>query len=135
MSTIEQALYERMTAVAGITALAKARIFPASAPQDITKPFIVFTRISCVRVKHSLGPGYVAQPRFQIDCYATTPAAVQALAGQVRLALDGWQDLSAAVAVKGCSLISDRESWESGTDPKLYRISMDFLLTHNEATS
>jgi hypothetical protein len=133
MATIEQAIVTRLKDADALYALVSNRVFAVEGPQDIKKPFIVFTLVSAPRAKNSQGPSYVAMSRYQFDCYATTTTACKNIAEKLRLALDGWRDLSADVAVKGCSLQGAREFLEPDTDPKLYRTSMDFIFTHDES--
>lgn len=135
MSGIEQTLYDKLAADADVSALVEERIFPLCAPEDIKQAFIIYQRISGVRVKDIGGPAYVAQPRMQVDCYALSYEEAREIAESVRLSLDGWRSLTADVVVIGSSLITDREFWEADSDPKFYRVSMDFMLTHTEATA
>lgn len=135
MSSIETVIYTRLSNWPALATLVSDRIFPGRAAQGTKRPFVVFMRVAGPRAKHSLGPAGVAMPRFQFDCYSVTYEQAVAIATQVRLAIDGWKDLSASPAVKSGSLITDRDIDESATDPKLYRASMDFMITHNEATT
>ncbi len=135
MNNVEAVLYSKLTSFAGVTALVADRVYPLLAPQDITRPFITYQRISSPRIKNLQGASYTAQTRFQIDCYALSYMAARELSGQVRLALDGWSNLTTAVAIKGSSLINDSDFPVTETDPKLYRVMMEFLITHDEAQS
>ncbi len=133
--SVETIIFSKLTSVAGLTDLVKTRIFPLLAPQDITKPFVTFQRISSGRVKNLQGASFTAQTRFQIDCYATSYISARQIAEQLRLALDGWSDYTANPAIKGSSLITDSDFSITETDPKLYRVMMEFLITHDEAQS
>lgn len=136
MNTIEQAVYEKLTGASAITALVDGRIFPLLAPQKVKSPFIVYRRISSTRVKNiDTGPSFVANTRLQIDCYSADEDEMRDLREIVRLTLDGWRNLSAAVAVKGSSLLNDQSMLEDQVDPKLYRASMDFMITHDETNA
>ena len=135
MNHVEQIFYSRLEEFAGLSGLVKARIFSIQAPQDILKPFITYQVISRDRVKKLTGPSFVSQSRFQVDCYSTTFFQAREIASQVRLALDGWRDTNADLSIKGSSLINETDFDVTDTDPKLYRVLMEFMITHEEASS
>ncbi|OAN53894.1 hypothetical protein A6A04_13460 [Paramagnetospirillum marisnigri] len=103
-----------------------------TAPQRVTAPFVTFQRISGTRWRTITGPTGMAQPRIQIDAYATTYAGAKALATTIRQAIDGYRGAIGGVRVGGIALVSDQDLYEGDVNPALYRVSMDFMVTHDE---
>lgn len=135
----ELAVLTLLKNAAAVAALVGARIYPLTAPQPPTYPLVTFQRISGVRWRSLSGPSGMAQPRIQVDAYATTYAGAKALATAVRQTLDGYRGPvqvtsgpATYVRVGGCTLESDQDLYETDVNPKLYRVSMDFLVTHDE---
>ena len=137
MSVIEEALHTRLTTGghAGIAALVGTRVYPQLADENATLPFLVFQRISGPRVPDLAGPTGLAQPRFQVDAYSESYLTAKNVATQVRLALDGYSATVDGVMIHGVTFVDERDLFESATDPKLHRVSMDFRVSHDEALS
>jgi hypothetical protein len=128
----EKAVYALLSEAAAVTALAGSKIFPVLAPQDTDAPFIVYHRIDAARVYSIAGPSGLAFARVQVDAYALTYAAAKNLAAAVRQTLNGFRGTAGDVRVGGISLQTDQDILEDGTDPPLHRVSMDFMVTHDE---
>lgn len=139
MSTIEDLIFGRLSAFSGVTAIvgsgSSARIFPGFAEQDTAPPYIVYQRVAGPRVTVLDGASGLAQPVYQIDAYAGTKDAAKALADQIRIALNGFRGTVGSETAKGSTLLDDRDIFEGSTDPRLYRVSADFRISHDEATS
>ena len=95
MAVLEENLYTYLQTKSGLTALVSTRVYPDTAPQTATLPFLVYARVSTVREhKHGTTGGTetgLTQARIQIDCYAATYSALASLCDQVRLALSGYR--------------------------------------------
>ena len=135
MSGVEQALFEKLSASASVTVLVGTGFF-RSAPPRTSNRHSSFTSVFPAFASKTSTVRPMSRNR---ACKSTVTRSPTRRRGKLRrrcaYALDGWRDLSASVAVKGSSLITDRELWEPNTDPKFYRVSMDFMITHNEATT
>lgn len=136
---IEEAIFNRLSGFAGLTALVSTRIHPvlAGAVGSITPPLVVYSKISGPRIADLSGAVGMAQPRFQFDCYAVTFLGANAVATQVRYALDGYRATDGSVVIQGCSLLDERDGIEDGMSPpeRWFRCSMDYRISHTEATS
>lgn len=134
--TIEAAVYSRLSAVAGVTALVGTRIYPVQAPQTATKPYIVFRVVNESHEHHMAGAAGLAAPRVQLDIYATTSLAAAQAGEAVRLALQGWRGVAGGVQVRNSHLenrLTFADSQSDGTDVPSFRVTMDFLMTHAES--
>lgn len=81
--TIQQSVYTALTSLVG------GRVHPSVAPDQQTLPFIVYNRVSSVPTTTLADGQPIQQTRMQVDIYAATYSAAQALADQVRDALIG----------------------------------------------
>jgi len=91
-------LYTWLSAEAAVTALigSPPRIYPGVAPDGSSGSWATYTGISGLPINHFGGFAGVDFVRVQIDCYADTKAAADALADTIATALDargyvvGW---------------------------------------------
>lgn len=140
MATPEAALVALLITGIGnpVSAIIGTRAYPLVLPQAPTLPAVRYQRISTVRATYrqlSTGRAIYAKPRFQVDCFATTPAGAKALADAVRGVLDGYAGEVAAVIIGSVAL--EDEAAEMETDVGLggapiYRQRLDFLIGHAE---
>jgi len=128
--TIEEGLYDYLSTDVGVSALVSTRIYPGTLPQNWTNPAISYQRISGERVRNLTGPAGRARPRIQIDCWADSYSGAKALATAVRSAMDGYAGLMGTTRVSSIVLESDTDFYE--TDIQVYRVSMDFWISHLE---
>lgn len=100
-----------------IKTLASGRVYPLVAPQDATYPLLVYT---CVADEKFWGvDNYqgIARIRVQVDAYAETYAAANALQAQVQAALVA--NLGRIVDVR--LVLTDFEE-----ETRLYRVAVDY---------
>lgn len=128
--TIENGLHSHLTGDSAIAALVALRIFPVIAPQGTLRPYMTYQRITAKRVRSLGGPSGLANPRFQIDCWAEDYDGALDLGEKVRAAMDGFTGVMGTVTVGAVLLDSDRDDHEIETE--LFRRSMDFFLWHDE---
>lgn len=136
---IEQALHDKLADTAGVSALVGSRIYPLLAPQRATRPYVTYQRISTERDFALDGGVGRAQGRIQIDAWAETQLGARAVADAIRAALHGftgdiaWGGSPAATAtIRACRLVDERDFIDDEAQPRLYRISMDFLIAWDE---
>lgn len=81
--TIETDVVSALTA-AGVTA-----VYPAAAPQDAEKPFVVY-RVAKVQPINTIhGTTVITGSDFVFECWAASAAAARTSAAAVRAAIDG----------------------------------------------
>ena len=133
--TIEAAVYSRLGAVAGVTALVSTRIYPDQGPQKPTDPYITFRVVSERHEHHMTAAAGGVFARVQIDCWSRTSEDAAAVGEAVRNALQGWTGTAGSVAVK-LSHLANRFSMPAGpsdgSDAAWHRATLDFLMGHTE---
>lgn len=109
--------------VAGLVAL---RMYPSVLPQAPTLPAITYNTISAIRQNTMDGPDGLPSKRIQIDSWGSTFAQAVSLADAIRQRLDGYRGTMGSTEIKGVFANTERQLYDP--DPKLYRISMDFVI-------
>jgi hypothetical protein len=90
MLTIAAALRAHLLGDTAIAALVAARVYPLRLPQKPVLPAIVLTQISSHRSKHLRGAEALARARYQVDAWAATFDAADALGTLCRRRLNGY---------------------------------------------
>lgn len=103
---------------AALSGLANGRVYPLVAPEKVTFPCIVYSRISSTPENTLDGGATIDLVRIQVDTYANTYSAAKVLAGSVRSALENSN-------VKA-TLQTDQDLFEP--DLKVYRVSQDYYV-------
>lgn len=108
--------------------------YAGAAPDDERAPFVIYQKISRVSDQwdHLQGPAGIADARVQVTSYAEKNADAVILAGRVRQALNGYRGTIGGVTIRSCRLDNEIAGREEETDPKLFRIDQDYLITHTE---
>jgi hypothetical protein len=125
--TVEQAVYERLAAAAGVTDLIQTRIYPILAPQDVARPYVVFARQETANLATLGGRGTHDRVDLQVICHAETVDGARALASAVIVALDEWRG---AGVVEWCRLTARTQARTQEVDaaPSLYAEALLFLI-------
>jgi hypothetical protein len=98
--SIEDAVYARLTAVAGVTALIATRVYPVRVPQNPTYPLASYQKISDVPA-HAMGSDAgVRTARVQVTAWGATYDDAKNVAIQVVAALSRFRGTSASVVVQ-----------------------------------
>ncbi len=127
---LEQALYERMTAFAGLTALVSTRVYPSRAPQNATYPLVVYQRISGEHGEVMEGSDGLGMARVQFLAWATTYASAKAVAEQVRLALQSRVGSLSGLAVTVVEAADIPDFWDDTSD--IHGAGIDFTIYYEE---
>ena len=115
-------------------AVGGSRIHPSVMPQGQTAASIVYSVISEITDHTTTGPSGLVMVRMQIDAYALTTDAADALARAVKERIDGFSGVMTygssspqdGVNVQGCFSESARTGYEA--DSELFRSSRDYLI-------
>lgn len=134
MSLIEEALWKRLTDYSGTTALIVKRLYPVIAPQNVTRPFVTYRRISGIREQSHDGASCLSVDRFQFtawdDDYMKTTGA-RMVSEQIRLALEGYSGTILGVRIDGILMLTELDTHDIET--KMYGVISDYQVAHNEA--
>ncbi len=127
---IEQAVYDILRNDALVEAIAGDRIYPLLMPQNATYPAITYQRISTDRARSLSGRDYEKRVRLQVDVWSKTFGEAKSLSTAVAAALDDYAGVLAGLQIGACSLVDERDEFESKAD--YFRSSLDFLIGYEE---
>jgi hypothetical protein len=119
-------------------AVGGTRVFPTVLPQGVKATSIVYNVISEVTDHHTQGPSGLVMVRVQVDAYALTTDAADALARAVKERIDGFAGVWAygsssppdSVEIQGCFADTARTDYQS--DAELHRVSRDYRIHFSE---
>lgn len=120
-------LHSRLTSHTGTAALVATRVYPVIAPQDAVYPCVVYQRVSGTEQRGSTS---MREARYQVSAWAESFAGAQALATQIRAALEEWSVYGGGVFVRMARIVNEIDDWEP--DERLYRTIIDVILTIDE---
>lgn len=115
--SVEAAIFQTLSAwqaLAGVV-ISADRVEETDAP-----PYVIFQKITGVRVHSLLGDSGLANPHFQIDVYADTRAGAIVLRDEVRKAMLANPDLGAVHIAEGATYESDTKLFRERTDFSLW---------------
>lgn len=135
MNEIEQALKTLFTGGSpnDIATLIGNRFYADVLPQSPTMPAVVFSLLTGANIRSTDGPSALANPTFQIDCWASNPAGRAALFKAVRQRLDTFSGTVEGVVIQGIFLVRYRDLYDNET--RLYRRTADFSIWHGESVN
>ena len=124
MAAIEEALYDRATTFAGLTALISTRFFPLKLPQNVVYPACSYHRVSSQHVMAMGADPGLARVRIQVDSFDKQYSGVKAVQRQVRLAFERWSGTHAGVTVADSLIETSVDFYDE--DVNVFQVSMDF---------
>lgn len=138
MATLDAgaALYAKLAATAGVSALVGTRITPLRLMDATDLPAIAYTQISGPRIlTHDEAAGSsLAQKRYQLDAWAETYAEAHAIALQVRTALDGYRGTvtsgADSLTLQGVLIEGERDDYDPET--RIYRVIQEYTVWHGD---
>jgi hypothetical protein len=122
--SVNAALYSRLSAYAGLTALVATRIYPQLAEQGSAVPRVTIHEIS-VTPTHAMGadPDLI-RTRMQVSSWDTTYDGARTVARQVGTALSRWSDVTAGV--HACWLDNEVAFYDEAH--ALHQIAQDYFV-------
>ncbi|MBT8199583.1 MAG: DUF3168 domain-containing protein [Acidimicrobiia bacterium] len=88
MSSLYRILWKTLQEDDAVTGIVGDRIYPLRAPSSAALPRITYERTVSGHEHHMEGSSGLTNPRFTVDCWASSSADAEDLADAVRLALD-----------------------------------------------
>lgn len=138
MADIGIALRSKLTGTTAVATILGTRIYPDKPPQAATLPFAIYYGVSGTDEPGLSGLLGRAEQRIQVDAYASTRPAANALALAIRDALTSswgrgtWGPTGATVVVSGCVPEGgeryDTQGLGDGSDEDQYITSRDYLI-------
>jgi len=136
MSLIQPALFQFLSSITELTDVIETKIYPAGAvPTGTQLPYLTWNKTDNVHTHHQGGSSGLAEPRLQLDIWATTEYAAALTFDILRRNLDGfvgtWGVGADEVTIRVSILETDREDYsppDDGTQRGAHRASGDFLV-------
>jgi len=139
MATLLSELRTYLRADAGILAVVAARVRPGKLEQDETLPAIRLAIVAGDEEEHLGGGSALAHSVVQIDAYAATSEAADALAELIRLRLRSGRALLSTVMARGISMSGGlrhtEEPIDDGGNEFRYIASRDYRISYTQPTS
>ena len=129
---IGAAIYARLSADAGVSALVGTRIYPGAGPENATYPLVLYNQIDSGAVRDLASVTDHFRTLQQIDVYAATKGNAVAIAAAVRASLDYKLNQTWG----GLSIPASRfdDQFDSGFDEgsNLHRIIQQYRISYKE---
>ncbi len=133
---VEKAIVALLTEDTDVTALIGDRLEPVLTSQTLSRPNVVYQRITTSRLRSQDGPEGTGDIRLQLSCYADTYAGAKTLADKVRLALDGYRGTAAGITVDGISLEDEGDMPQpplAGGEQGIHGVRQDYRVHFKES--
>ncbi len=127
-----------LDADATINSLCTGGIHIGFSPQGKARPYIMVTQISRQQISSLTAPSNLATKYVQVDVVADDYDTMQRIANLVRIEIDGHSGTVDDQSVPYITLTDETdlpEDTRDGSDVRIFRRSMDFLVQHRETTS
>lgn len=126
-----KAIYARLSAFAGLTALVGTRISSDITQSPAVWPSVAFSVINTSTATGSTTDPPLATALVQVDSLDKTRLGARAVAAQVALALDRWRQITiAGVVVDDCFFVRDIDMFDAGS--KVCQVSADYRIHYRE---
>lgn len=140
MLMLERGFYVYMMAQPTITAIIGNRLYPESAPQSATFPYMVYSRANVDSHYMFLGPSATLTTSLVLECYelSKSPMGVKRLAYACRQVLDGFVGFWDEVEIDGVFILDEedgREAPKDGSDQMVYSVALMLDIWHARETS
>lgn len=103
-----------------LATVADGRVFPNVAPNNVARPYVVYTRVASTPENTLADGAPVENTRFQIDCFASTYASAVSLSESVKSAMKASSLTNL--------LLLEQDQFEP--DALLHRVILDFSVWH-----
>ncbi len=128
-ATVEDAVFSRLTAFAGLTALIVSRIYPVRIPQNPTYPLASYQKISDVP-EHAMGADAgVRRARVQVSAWAPAYSDAKDVAVQVILALSRFRGTIAGITIQEI-FFENEVDLGFDLDAQVHQIADDFTVCY-----
>ena len=130
--TVETAVRGVLVGASGVTDLVSTRVYPNSAPQSTTKPFIVYEVDTLEPVDALSGHAGLTFAQFTITSWGATYSDAKAVSAAVLAALGDYSGTSDNINIPRASHDSSRDIvyWpEDGSELPVHGVEQDWRIT------
>lgn len=133
--TVDSAIRARLLSLSSVTAIVGTRVYDGQLPQKTTFPAVCVTRVSTVEAQHLRGPDAWSESRVQVDAFASTKAAADALSdvmhgdglGTSASGLRGWIGSIGSPAFEIRNIVPlDAQEAYFPNELRLWKVSRDY---------
>ena len=96
-------------------------VYDSYAPQEIKKPYAVYSVIANTRDNHSKGQGDLKEVRYQIEAYADVKATAVGMIAEFEAALLGCANFEAFIYQSFGNVEDDTKTYRAVLDFKLWK--------------
>ncbi|API58863.1 hypothetical protein BSL82_05680 [Tardibacter chloracetimidivorans] len=129
---LADAIFQRLSGYAGLSALVGSRIYPSRAADGAGTPYVVHSEAAPIdQVPDLDGVGDLVEVRVQVDAWAETAITARQVGDQVRAALDDFTGTVGGVAIAHVTIAGGFDDYDADVSPILYRRTTDFTVTMN----
>ena len=131
MGYVGQSIFARLSGQSGVTSLVSNQIYGKSAPSHASFPYITFHKISEVRPHAMVRDPGIAEARIQVSTWSTDIAQADAIARQVRTALQDYKGSTGGIDIQRIFFDVEIEL-PSGIEPEtvesIAHIAQDYIV-------
>lgn len=131
--SLESAIFDYLTADAGVGALVLDRVYPVRLPEKSTLPAIVYHKVSASRLytydTYGTSDPFV-QARVQFDCWGRTALEAIDVGTAVLVALSGYDGSLGGQPIQAGFAVDEFDTYEAAT--KFYRRVVDMRLLYED---
>jgi hypothetical protein len=132
MSTVSNAIVNRLITYQPLVALVANKVFISILPQNIVLPACRVSMITNSGADNLSGMSGLFSAEIQVDTWADkTPVTAQRVSEQVRMALQGYQGTHLNVKIRGIYLIYEMDGFEA--EVSNYRIIQRYQVWYDRA--
>ena len=130
---IEEVLYSKLVADSTLNALIGTKLYPQIAPPTITKPYIVYYKVSGDTINIMSMASGVATSVFQFNIWAESYSSAKSVAKALRNKLDSYNDASASVPIQATIFLNEGDLFVDTEveQQQYYGIHQDYEITYN----
>lgn len=130
---LESGLRSQILTITGVVNVAGQRIYPLTAPEDLTLYPCITTATASYVPAYTVNPGSLglATKRIVLNVFAADYSDVRAIVEAIRSSLSGFQgNLPDGTLVHSIRIANSQDFFED--DPRLFRSSLHLLVTYQE---
>jgi hypothetical protein len=128
---IDNALFQRLTAFAGLTALVAQRVYPVEFPEKVTLPAVAYSQVSGKGESAFGADSALRHARYTLLAFAAKPTEAKEVARQARLAVQRYRGTLDGTVIQDIMIENDGVSFP---DPqaKLHYCAVDIIIHYLE---